>query len=239
MPASPRVLIVDDEPQIHRFLRPTLKAAGFAVESASGGAEALRIVRDGGPDLVVLDLGLADMDGARVLAAIRGASAVPVVILSARDDEAEKVALLNAGADDYVGKPFGVGELVARLRAALRHAVAPAGTTGVFRAGDLTVDALAHRVTLQGRAIRLTPREYELLHLLARHAGRLLTHGHILRHVWGPGGVDDVQDLRVVVSRLRQKIEVDASDPRILLTETGVGYRLAVPPWRTPVGGGP
>lgn len=229
MPASHYILVVDDEPQIHRFLRPTLIAAGFTVESALTGAQALTKVRAAPPELVVLDLGLTDMDGAAVLAAIRAFSTVPVIILSARDSESEKVALLNAGADDYVSKPFGVGELIARINTALRHAVATAGTTAVFQAGDLTVDTLAHRVALKGEPVKLTPREYDVLHLLARHAGRLLTHQHILREVWGPNQMDNAAYLRVFVSRLRQKIEVDAAQPRLLLTESGVGYRLAAP----------
>ncbi len=229
MPASRYILVVDDEPQIHRFLRPTLVAAGFTVESALSGAQALEKFRDATPELVVLDLGLTDMEGANVLAAMRATSTVPVIILSARDSESEKVALLNAGADDYVSKPFGVGELIARINTALRHAVASAGTTAVFQAGDLMVDTLAHRVTLRGEPVKLTPREYDVLHLLARHAGRLLTHQHILREVWGQNQADNAPYLRVFVSRLRQKIEADAAQPRLLLTESGVGYRLAAP----------
>lgn len=229
MSASRYILVVDDEPQIQRFLRPTLIAAGFAVESALTGAQALAKIRAAPPELVVLDLGLTDMEGLAVLAAIRAFSPVPVVILSARDSEAEKVALLNAGADDYVSKPFGVGELIARINTALRHAVATAGTTAVFQAGDLVVDTMSHHVTLKGEPVKLTPREYDVLHLLARHAGRLLTHQHILREVWGTSQMENAPYLRVFVSRLRQKIEADATQPRLLLTESGVGYRLAAP----------
>ncbi|WP_131114412.1 response regulator [Lichenihabitans psoromatis] len=229
MPASRYILVVDDEPQIHRFLRPTLVAAGFTVESALTGVQALQKFSATPPELVILDLGLTDMDGSAVLATIRETSKVPVIILSARDNEMEKAALLDAGADDYVSKPFGVSELIARINTALRHAVAAAGTTAVFEAGDLIVDTLAHRVTLRGEPVRLTPREYDLLHLLARHAGRLLTHQHILREVWGPNHAEHAQYLRVFISRLRQKIEVDATQPRLLLTEAGVGYRLAAP----------
>jgi two-component system, OmpR family, KDP operon response regulator KdpE len=229
LPASRPILVVDDEPQIQRFLRPTLVAAGFTVESALTGAEAVRRIRAAEPELVLLDLGLTDMDGAAVLNAIRATSRVPVIILSARDSEAEKIAMLNAGADDYVSKPFGVGELVARINTALRHAMASAGTTAVYAVGDLMVDTLAHRVTLKGEPVKLTPREYDVLHLLARHAGRLLTHQHILKEVWGPSHGDDAQYLRVFVSRLRQKIEIDPAEPRLLLTESGVGYRLAAP----------
>ena len=223
------ILIVDDEPQIHRFLRPTLTAAGFKVDSAMSGSEALQKFADQQPALVLLDLGLTDMDGSDVLAAIRQSSTVPVVILSARDNEAEKVAALNAGADDFISKPFGASELVARLNTALRHAVTALGGTAVFQAGDLVVDTLAHKVTLKGRAIKMTPKEYDLLHLLARHAGRLLTHRHILSEVWGPSHAMQAQYLRVFVGRLRQKIETDAADPRLLVTEPGVGYRLAIP----------
>ncbi len=229
MPMSRTILLVDDEPQIHRFLRPTLVAAGFAVESVLTGAEALRRFDKVAPELVLLDLGLPDMDGADVLRAIRATSQVPVVILSAREDEAEKVAALDAGADDYVNKPFGVAELMARLRTAVRHAVVSGGNTAVFEAGDLVVDTLAHKVTLRGETIRLTPKEYDLLHLLTRHAGRVLTHKHILRTVWGPAHAEDAQYLRVFMRRLRQKIELDPADPRLLTTEAGVGYRLAVP----------
>lgn len=229
MPGSNTVLVVDDEPQIQRFLRPTLVAEGFAVEPALTGAEALAKFRRAEPALVILDLGLPDMEGAAVLAAIRATSGVPVVVLSARDSEAEKVAALDAGADDYVNKPFGVAELMARLRTALRHAVRVAGDTAVFEAGDLRIDTLARRVTLGGRTVRLTPKEYDLLHLLTRHAGRVLTHGHILKQVWGPAHADDAPYLRVFIGRLRQKVEADPADPRLLLNEPGVGYRLALP----------
>lgn len=185
-PAPTTVLVVDDEPQIQRFLRPALTAEGYAVEPALTGTEALARFRQAVPELIVLDLGLPDMNGLDVLAEVRRTSQVPVVILSARDDEAGKVAALDAGADDYVGKPFGVVELVARLRTALRHAVRSAGSTAVFEAEGLLIDTVAHRVSLDGAPIRLTPKEYGLLHLLARHSGRVLTHRHILREVWGP-----------------------------------------------------
>lgn len=237
MPGKRTILVVDDEPQIHRFLRPTLTAAGFVVESALKGADALQRLGKIVPEIVLLDLGLPDMDGLEVLRAVRKASAVPVVILSARDNEAEKVAALDAGADDYVNKPFGVAELMARLRTAMRHATVIAGTTAVFEAGGLVVDTLAHRVTLRGEVVKLTPKEYDLLQLLARHAGRVLTHRHILNAVWGAAHGEDAQYLRVFVRRLRQRIEVDPSDPRLILTESGVGYRLAVPEATDPVAG--
>ena len=223
------ILVVDDEPQIHRFLRPTLIAAGFAVESALTGAEALKTFAATSPELVLLDLGLPDMDGVAVLEAIRAIAAVPIVILSARDEEAAKVAALDAGADDYVNKPFSVPELMARIRTAQRHAIIAAGATAVFHAGDLVVDTLAHRATMKGEPLRLTPKEFDLLLLLARYAGRALTHQQILKTVWGPAHIEDAQYLRVFIRRLRQKIEADPADPRLLQTESGVGYRLAVP----------
>ena len=229
MVGSRAILVVDDEPQIHRFLRPTLVAAGFTVTSAHTGAEALRAFAAAPPELVLLDLGLPDMDGAAVLEIIRRTAQTPVVILSAREDEAAKVAALDAGADDYVNKPFSVAELMARIRAALRHAVVAAGTTAVFVAGDLVVDTLAHRATLKDVPLKLTPKEFDLLLLLARHAGRVLTHQHILKLIWGPAHVEDAQYLRVFVRRLRQKIEADPADPRLLLTESGVGYRMVLP----------
>ena len=220
------ILVIDDEPQIQRFLRPALTAAGFSVAAALDAAEGLRQFRAAPPALVLLDLGLPDMDGHDVIRAIRAISAVPIVVLSARDREEEKVAALDLGADDYVNKPFGIAELMARVRAALRHALVAEGGKTVFSAGDLVVDTLAHRVTMRGAAVRLTPKEYALLHLLARHAGRVLTHQHILKSVWGPAHVEDGQYLRVFVRRVRQKIEPDPARPRILLTEPGIGYRL-------------
>lgn len=229
MIGSRTILVVDDEPQIHRFLRPTLVAAGFVVTSTLTGAEALKAFAVGVPELVLLDLGLPDMDGAQVLEAIRKTSQVPVVILSAREDEAAKVAALDAGADDYVNKPFSVAELMARIRTAQRHAVVASGATAVFQAGDLVVDTLAHRATLKGTPLKLTPKEFDLLLFLARHTGRVLTHQHILKTVWGPAHLEDAQYLRVFIRRLRQKIEADPADPRLLQTESGVGYRLVTP----------
>ena len=237
MSGNRTILVVDDEPQIHRFLRPTLTAAGFVVESALTGREALQRLGKTAPEIVLLDLGLPDMEGLEVLRTLRRTSTVPVVILSARDSESEKVAALDEGADDYVNKPFGVAELMARLRTAMRHATVVAGTTAVFEAGGLVVDTLAHRVTLRGEVIKLTPKEYDLLQLLARHAGRVMTHRHILNAVWGPAHGEDAQYLRVFVRRLRQRIEGDPGDPRLILTESGVGYRLAVPEAADPAPG--
>jgi len=226
MSIGPRILVVDDEPQIQRFLRPSLVAEGYAVLSAATGAEALRQVRLYAPDVIVLDLGLTDTDGKEIIRAVRVTSKVPIVVLSARDQEAEKIAALDLGADDYVNKPFGIGELMARLRTALRHAGSGENLSTVFEAGDLIVDTAAHRVTLKGEPVRLTPKEYDLLHLLVRHAGKVITQRQILTRVWGPAHAEDAQYLRVFVRRLRQKIEADPADPKIILTEPGVGYRL-------------
>ena len=219
------ILVVDDEPQIHRFLRPALEAAGYAVVRADTAAEGLRLAASRSPDAVLLDLGLPDMDGQAVLARLRAFSAVPVVVVSARDREAEKIAALDAGADDYVEKPFGVGELLARIRAALRHGRAQEGAPEVFRAEGVEVD-LARRLVFVGReAVVLSPREYELLAILARNAGRVLTHRHLLTAVWGAAHGEDVQYLRVYVGHLRQKL--GAAGARLIRTEPGVGYRLA------------
>ncbi|HEX4766249.1 MAG TPA: response regulator transcription factor [Lichenihabitans sp.] len=227
MPASETILVVDDEPQIQRFLRPALTAAGFAVAAALDGAEALRRFKAVPvPALVLLDLGLPDRDGKDVIRAIRATSRVPIVVLSARDREDEKVEALDLGADDYVNKPFGIAELMARIRTALRHGIVADGGVTRFEADGLVVDTLAHKVTLRGEPLRLTPKEFELLQFLARHAGRVITHQQILKSVWGPAHAEDAQYLRVFVRRLRQKIEADPAQPKVLRTEPGVGYRL-------------
>ncbi|MDJ1157323.1 response regulator [Chelatococcus sp. SYSU_G07232] len=227
MTTATRVLVVDDEPQIQRFLKPSLTAAGYEVAAAADGREALRLIATTAPDVVVLDLGLPDMDGKEVIAAVREWSQVPIIVLSARDREAEKIAALDLGADDYVNKPFGIGELMARLRAALRHKAREAGETEVFRSGELVVDTVKRLVTRRGERVRLTPKEYDLLHVLTRHAGRVVTHRQLLQAVWGPAHVEDTQYLRVFVGQLRQKIEEDPAEPRLVLTEPGVGYRFA------------
>lgn len=227
MTTAMRVLVVDDEPQIQRFLKPSLAAAGYEVASAADGREALKLIATTAPDVVVLDLGLPDMDGKDVIASVREWSQVPIIVLSARDREAEKIAALDLGADDYVNKPFGIGELMARLRTALRHKARESGETEVFRTGDLVVDTVKRLVTLQGERVRLTPKEYDLLHVLTRHAGRVVTHRQLLQAVWGPAHVEDTQYLRVFVGQLRQKIESDPTEPRFVLTEPGVGYRFA------------
>lgn len=222
-----RVLVVDDEPQIQRVLRPALTACGYEVLEAATGREALKAIAASAPDVVVLDLGLPDMDGKEALREARSFSNVPIVILSARDREAEKIMALDAGADDYVEKPFAIGELMARLRAALRHAAQRESEPTRIEAGGLVVDLAKRVVTKNGDPVKLTPKEYELLAVLARHAGRLLTHRQVLAAVWGPAHRDDTQYLRVFVGQLRAKIEDDPSTPRILLTEPGAGYRFA------------
>lgn len=221
----PRVLVVDDEPAIRRLLRTGLGSQGFAVVEAASAAEAAR--RLGGADLVVLDLGLPDETGQALLARWRAAgNAVPVVILSSRSDEAGIVEALELGADDYVTKPFGMREFVARLRTALRHRLHVEGEEAVFRSGGLSVDLVSRIVQVDGAPVGLTPREYDILRVLVQHAGKVLTHQHLIRQVWG--GVADVQNLRVHVRQLRQKIEPDPQRPTHIRTETAVGYRLHV-----------
>lgn len=222
-----RVLVVDDEPQIQRFLRPALETAGYTVEQSNSGADCLRRAKTRLPDAVLLDLGLPDLDGQDVLRQLRSFSPVPVIVVSARDKPEEKIRALDAGADDYVEKPFDLGELLARLRTALRHGLARDGSESVFRAGSLEVDFIRRRVLLDGVALTLTPREYGLLALLARHAGRVVTHGHLLSGVWGPAHTQDLQYLRVYIGHLRQKLGPAAG---LLRTEPGVGYRLLEAP---------
>lgn len=225
--SADRILIVDDEPQILRFLKPALTAAGYDIIEASTGAEALSMASTRSPDLVILDLGLPDMDGKEVIARLRGWSSVPVIILSARDREAEKIAALDLGADDYVEKPFGIGELAARVRSALRHSRKSEALSETIQSDDLRID-LAHRlVTRDDAPIRLTPKEYDLLVLLARHAGKVMTHRTLLTSVWGPAHGGDLQYLRVFIGQLRAKVERNPTNPRIILTEPGVGYRFS------------
>jgi two-component system, OmpR family, KDP operon response regulator KdpE len=225
---QPRVLVVDDEPAIHRFLKPVLAAEGYRVLQAATGAEGLRLAAEEKPDAVVLDLGLPDLDGKEVIRRLRQVSSVPIVVLSARDREAEKIHALDLGADDYVEKPFGVGELMARLRAALRHAKGEA-RDGPLVCGAVSVDVEAHRVAKGGEPVRLTRREFDLLAVLVRHAGKVVTHAQLLREVWGKANEHDTQYLRVYIGHLRQKLEDDPAAPRLILTEPGIGYRLAEP----------
>lgn len=220
------ILVIDDEAQIHRFLSPALDAAGFDPKRADSGQEGLRAIALWNPDAVVLDLGLPDMDGKDVLVRAREFYQGPILILSARDREAEKIEALDLGANDYVEKPFGVGELLARLRAALR--LKPGGDQphGPITVGDLVIDLDRRLVTRAGEPVRLTPKEYDVLAQLARAAGKVLTHKDLLTAVWGAAHAADTQYLRVVVGQLRQKLEPDPAQPRWISTEPGVGYRL-------------
>lgn len=221
-----RILVVDDEPQIQRFLKPALAAAGYDVVEAVTGASALKAVATLAPDLVILDLGLPDMDGKDIIANLRGWSTIPIVILSARDRESEKIAALDLGADDYVEKPFGIGELTARIRNALRHRDRSDAIPSIVHAGGLVIDTVRRLVSRDNRELHLTPKEYDLLTLLARHADRVVTHRTLLTSVWGPAHAEDLHYLRVFIGQLRQKIERDPTQPMIVRTEPGVGYRL-------------
>ena len=224
---GPRVLVVDDEPQILRFLTVALKAAGYDILTAPTGAETLRLAATQAPDLIVLDLGLPDGDGKDVLRKLRQFSDVPVIILSARDRETDKIEALDLGADDYVEKPFGIGELTARLRAALRHKGGAAKLAEHVEIGGVSMDFDKRTVLRDGAPIRLTPKEYDLLAILFRNAGRVLTHRQILSAVWGQAHAEDTQYLRVFVRQLRTKVEFDPTRPAIIRTEPGVGYRAA------------
>ena len=227
MTGQTRILVVDDEPQIHRFLRPGLTASGFEVIMAETAADAIKAAATQAPALIILDLGLPDRDGKDVITEIRAWSTVPIIVLSARDRESEKIAALDLGANDYINKPFGIGELLARIRAALRHQAQEARETTVYRQGGLEIDTLARKVSLNGETVRFTPKEYDLLHVLVRNAGRVITHRQILAAVWGPAHTGDTQYLRVFIGQLRQKIELNPADPTFILTEPGVGYRFA------------
>jgi two-component system KDP operon response regulator KdpE len=222
-----RALVVDDEPAILRFLMPALQANDYEVTSATTVAEALKRLARGPPDVVVLDLGLPDGDGKDVIRQVREWSDVPIIVLSAREREAEKIEALDLGADDFVNKPFGVGELMARLRTALRHRGQTAVPGGSFTVGTLEIDTGKHRVTRAGSEVKLTRREFELLACLARHPGKVMTHRQLLTAVWGPAQAEEMQYLRVYIRHLRQKIEENPDDPKIILTELGIGYRFA------------
>ena len=223
-----RVLVVEDDPAIQRFLRTSLTSQGYQTTEAETGKAALDQLRRGAHDIMVLDLGLPDMNGLEVIERVRTqGSALPVIVLSSRADEAGKVKALDLGADDYITKPFGIEELFARLRAALRHRLQQEGEQPVFRCGELSMDLVRRIVTVSGNEVKLTPREYDLLRLFVAHAGKVLTHKFILRELWG--GEGDVQYLRVYIRSLRQKIEPDPEQPHYLLTEQGVGYRMRAP----------
>ena len=227
----PRILVVDDEPAIQRALGPLLRARGYDVEPARSGADALRSVATGMPALIVLDLGLPDLEGTEVCRRIRATSQVPIIVLSARGAEADKVQALDLGADDYVTKPFGPEELLARIRVALRRVSGESDEeTGILRAGALTIDYDRRRVIREGVEIRLTPKELELLSLLARNHDRVLTHRAILKAVWGPNAVEQPEHLWTLVAQLRKKLEPDPASPKYLLSEPWVGYRFVAEP---------
>lgn len=222
-----RALVIDDEPAILRMLKPVLEANNYHFSSAGTIAESIKGIATDSPDIVVLDLGLPDGDGKDVIRQVRSWSDVPIIILSARDREAEKIEALDLGADDFVNKPFGVGELLARMRTALRHRMERVAETPVLRTADLEIDNVRHCVTCAGTEVRLTPKEFELLSFLAKHAGKVVTHRQILTAIWGPAHATDTQYLRVYIGQIRQKIEQDPGDPRIIITEPGIGYRIA------------
>jgi two-component system, OmpR family, KDP operon response regulator KdpE len=230
---SPLILLIDDELPIRRFLRKSLAAPNFRLLEAESGEQALRLAAQQPPDLVVLDLGLPDVDGQDVLKQLRQWLQVPIIVLSARDQESQKVAALDNGADDYLTKPFSTGELLARIRVALRHASRVNGEkeSSVFESGDFKIDRAARRVFVKDEEIHLTPLEYKLLSTLVQHAGKVLTHRFLLKEVWGPTHQQETHYLRIFMASLRRKIEADSSEPRHLLTEQGVGYRLAVDSW--------
>ncbi len=222
-----RILVVDDEPQIRRFLRHALEASSYEPVFAETAAEALTAVKRSKPAAVVLDLGLPDLDGKLVIGQLRQTSSVPIIVLSARDQEAEKIAAFDLGANDYVVKPFGIGEFLARLRAVLRSSQPESAPVGVLTSGPILINPERHEAMKNGAPIRLTPKEFDLLSLLVRHAGRVLTHRNILETVWGPAHLEDVAYLRVFVGQLRQKIEDTPSEPALIQTEPGIGYRFA------------
>lgn len=220
------ILVIEDEVPIRRFLRIAVESAGFVLTEADRGRLGIERTATEAPDLVVLDLGLPDMDGKQVIAAIREWSQVPILVLSVRDAETEKIAALDAGADDYVTKPFATGELLARIRALLRNRKAPESERSAIVIGALGIDLAAHQVRVDGQEVKLTRKEFDVLALLARHAGRLVTHKQLLTTVWGPAHAADAHYLRIAIGHIRDKLGDDAGNPRFILTEPGVGYRL-------------
>ena len=227
---DPVVVLIEDEPQIRRFLRATLTGQGYRLFEAATGADGIVEVGSRQPDIVIIDLGLPDMDGIEVIRRLREWTAVPIIVLSARGQERDKVTALDAGADDYVSKPFGASEFLARIRVALRHAAGASheADEAAFRVGELQVDLLRRQVAVGGADVRLTPTEYKLLTTLIRHAGKVVTHQQLLREVWGPAHTDQAHYVRIYMAHLRHKLEAEPARPRYLLTEPGVGYRLAV-----------
>jgi two-component system KDP operon response regulator KdpE len=227
---EPVIVLIEDEPQIRRFLRATLGGQGYRLYEVTTGADALIEVAQRQPDVVILDLGLPDMDGIEVIRRLREWSTAPIIVLSARGQERDKVMALDAGADDYVAKPFSAGELLARIRVALRHTAGASheGSEATFKVGELEVDLLRRHVSVRGGEVKLTPIEYKLLTTLVRHAGKVVTHQQLLREVWGPSHDDQSHYVRVYMAHLRHKLEAEPARPRYLLTEPGVGYRLVV-----------
>lgn len=221
-----RILVIDDEPAIRRLLRTTLQVHNYEIFESSNAVAALARCQEVNPETIILDLGLPDRDGLDLITDIRKFSQVPILILSSRDDERGKVAALDAGADDYITKPFGAEELLARIRTAMRHRVQQQGVQPVFTSGALSVDLVRRRISLAGVEIKLSPKEYEILQQLVIHAGKVLTHKHLMHAVWGSEPNMDVQYLRIYIRQLRQKLEVDPQQPTLILTEPGVGYRL-------------
>jgi two-component system, OmpR family, KDP operon response regulator KdpE len=228
--SQPTILIIEDEEAIRKFLRVSLAASGYRLVESSTGKDGLLQAATAQPDLIILDLGLPDMDGVDLTRQLREWSKVPIIIVSARGKEQDKVVALDAGADDYVTKPFGVSELLARLRVALRHGAAVGDGPPVFQNGDLRVDLVRREVSLAGKLVHMTPNEYRLLAILVKYAGRVLTHQQLLKEIWGPGSSQETHYLRVYMNQLRQKLEPDPAQPRYLLTEPGVGYRLSDSP---------
>jgi two-component system KDP operon response regulator KdpE len=226
--ANPNIVVIEDDPQIRRFLKTGLQAHGFEIHEADTGKLGLILAANRKPDLIILDLGLPDMDGVDVIKSLREWTSRPVIILSARNMESDKVAALDAGADDYLTKPFGLDELLARIRVALRHASHPGqgAADNVFKSGNIKVDLTQRRVYRDGEEVHLTPIEYRLLTTLIKHAGRVLTHRQLLTEVWGPGHVENNHYLRIYMGCLRHKLEADSARPKLLLTEAGTGYRL-------------
>jgi two-component system KDP operon response regulator KdpE len=225
---APTILVIDDEAPIREFLRAAFELEGFVVNDAESGEQGLRLATLQPPDLIILDLGLPDLDGAAVVEQLRKWSSVPIIVLTIRAREREKVRLLELGADDYVVKPFGIGELIARARAALRPRLVPQISAPVAKVGQVEVNLATRTVTADGKRIALGPREYLVLQILLQHAGKVVTRQQIMRQVWGASHLQDTHYLRMVIRSLRQKIEIDPTRPRVLLTELGVGYRLSV-----------
>ena len=226
---DPVVVLIEDEPPIRKFLRATLTGQGYRLFEAPTGADGIVEVSSRQPDVVIVDLGLPDMDGIEVIRRVREWTNVPIIVLSARGQERDKVTALDAGADDYVSKPFGAGELLARIRVALRHTAGASheADDAVFKVGELRVDLLHRQVSVGDKEVHLTPIEYKLLTTLVRHAGKVVTHQHMLREVWGPAHTEQAHYARVYMAQLRHKLEAEPARPRYLLTEPGVGYRLA------------